>query len=193
MLLKGLTAPIQAWQVLGERATEVRFDVRQMSGTTPLVGRSEELALILRRWEQVKEGKGQVVLLFGRARHRQEPARASRCANASLGNRTPWSATSARPITPTLPSIRSSNRSGALPGFDEADDADSKIDKLEASLRIAFDDVSDVAPLFAALLSINAGDRYAVSHLRPEALKEATLEGARQSVLRDCPPSNPCS
>src|SRR5262245_26830695 len=35
--LKGLSAPIQAWQVLGEHATEVRFEVRQMSGTTPLV------------------------------------------------------------------------------------------------------------------------------------------------------------
>ena len=64
-VLKGLTAPVRAWQVLGERATEGRFEVRQMSGTTPLVGRTEELALILRRWEQVKEGKGQVVLLFG--------------------------------------------------------------------------------------------------------------------------------
>ena len=77
-------------------------------------------------------------------------------------------------------------------GFDETDDAGSKLDKLEASLRVAFDDVSDVAPLFATLLSINAGDRYAVSHLRPEALKEATLRAlvsqlsalsARQPVL----------
>jgi len=55
--LKGLSAPIHAWQVLGERATEGRFEVRQMSGTTPLVGRTEELALILRRWEQVRTAK----------------------------------------------------------------------------------------------------------------------------------------
>ena len=64
-VLKGLSAPIHAWQVLGERATEGRFEVRQMSGTTPLVGRTEELALILRRWEQVKDGEGQIVLLSG--------------------------------------------------------------------------------------------------------------------------------
>ncbi|MGE5778223.1 MAG: adenylate/guanylate cyclase domain-containing protein [Hyphomicrobiales bacterium] len=64
-VLKGLPAPIHAWQVLGERATAGRFEVRQMSGTTPLVGRTGELALILRRWEQVKEGEGQVVLLSG--------------------------------------------------------------------------------------------------------------------------------
>jgi class 3 adenylate cyclase len=66
-VLKGLSAPVRAFQVLGERATEVRFEVRQMSRTTPLVGRTEELALIMRRWEQVKEGKGQVVLLSGEA------------------------------------------------------------------------------------------------------------------------------
>jgi tetratricopeptide (TPR) repeat protein len=61
-------------------------------------------------------------------------------------------------------------------GLDETDDTQSKIDKLEALLHITFDDVSDVAPLFATLLSINAEDRYSASHLMPAALKDATLK-----------------
>ena len=190
-LLKGMTAPVRAWQVLGERATEGRFEVRQTSGTTPLVGRTEELALILRRWEQVKEGKGQVVLLFG------EPGIGKSRLVQALRERvsgephtlvryhcSPYHTNSA--LHPIVEQVR------RAAGFDETDDAGSKLDKLEASLRVAFDDVSDVAPLFATLLSINAGDRYAVSHLRPEALKEATLRAlvsqlsalsARQPVL----------
>jgi hypothetical protein len=32
---------------------------------TPLVGRDEEIALLLRRWEQAKAGEGCVVLIAG--------------------------------------------------------------------------------------------------------------------------------
>src|SRR5262249_23561993 len=64
---EGLAAPIRAWQVVRERTPELRFEMRQISGGTPLVGRAEEIALILRRWQQVKEGEGQVVLLSGEA------------------------------------------------------------------------------------------------------------------------------
>ena len=41
------------------------------SGLTDLVGREEELDLLLRRWSKAKSGEGQVVLLSGEARHRQ--------------------------------------------------------------------------------------------------------------------------
>jgi class 3 adenylate cyclase/tetratricopeptide (TPR) repeat protein len=173
-VLKGLSAPVRAFQVLGERATEVRFEVRQMSRTTPLVGRTEELALIMRRWEQVKEGKGQVVLLSGEAGIGK--SRLAQVLRESVSGEphtlvryqcSPYHTNSA--LYPIIEQIR------RAAGFDETDDACLKIDKLEAWLRIAFDDVSDVAPLFAALLSISAADRYPVSHLRPEALKEATL------------------
>jgi predicted ATPase len=41
-----------------------RFEALR-SGTTPLIGRSEELDLLLRRWEQAKTGEGRVVLLSG--------------------------------------------------------------------------------------------------------------------------------
>jgi transcriptional regulator with AAA-type ATPase domain len=35
------------------------------SGATPLVGRDEELELLIRRWEQAKSGEGRVVLISG--------------------------------------------------------------------------------------------------------------------------------
>ena len=46
---------------------ESRFEAFHASGLTELVGREEELELLLRRWSKAKTGEGQVVLLSGEA------------------------------------------------------------------------------------------------------------------------------
>jgi class 3 adenylate cyclase len=61
--LKGFAEPVRAWSILGEGTAESRFDARHGASTTALVGRDQELALLLDRWERAKEGEGQVVLL----------------------------------------------------------------------------------------------------------------------------------
>jgi class 3 adenylate cyclase len=63
--VKGFAAPLIAWRVAGESQTEGRFEARQSAGLTPLVGREEELALLLRRWQQAKDSEGHVVLMSG--------------------------------------------------------------------------------------------------------------------------------
>ena len=60
--LKGLPAAVPAWQVLFENRTLGQFEALR-SGATPLVGRDEEMELLLRRWAQAKAGKGRVVLV----------------------------------------------------------------------------------------------------------------------------------
>jgi len=52
---------------VGESGAQSRFEVVAASGLTPLVGREQEVGLLLDRWERVKEGEGQVVLLSGEA------------------------------------------------------------------------------------------------------------------------------
>ena len=64
---KGIAEPTPAYAVLGERALETRFAARHAGGVTPLVGRDQELALLIERWQQAKAGEGQVVLLSGEA------------------------------------------------------------------------------------------------------------------------------
>jgi len=65
--LKGMAEPMAIWRVLGRR-TPSRHDDEATPNRTPfLVGRDEELGLLRRRWEQSKEGLGQVVLLSGAA------------------------------------------------------------------------------------------------------------------------------
>ena len=64
--LKGIAEPVHAWRVERALVTESRFDASHgVDAMTPLVGRDEELDLLLRRWSQAKDGEGQVVLLSG--------------------------------------------------------------------------------------------------------------------------------
>jgi class 3 adenylate cyclase len=62
--IRGLAAPVTAARVLRESAAESRFAALRTTAT-PLVGRDEELALLQRRWQQAKGGKGSVVLVSG--------------------------------------------------------------------------------------------------------------------------------
>jgi class 3 adenylate cyclase len=63
--MKGLAEPVQAWQVLRASAIESRFEALHSAALTPLVGREEELDLLVRRWQRATSGEGQVVLLSG--------------------------------------------------------------------------------------------------------------------------------
>jgi class 3 adenylate cyclase/predicted ATPase len=62
--LAGFTEPQRAWRVIGESGTLSRFEALR-SEATALVGRDEELELLLRRWRQAKAGEGRVVLISG--------------------------------------------------------------------------------------------------------------------------------
>ena len=63
--LKGIAGPVRAWAALRPASVESRFDALHASGFTELVGREEELDLLLRRWSKAKTGEGQVVLVSG--------------------------------------------------------------------------------------------------------------------------------
>ena len=63
--LKGLSGAVRAWAALRPSSVESRLDAFHASGVTELVGRQEELELLLRRWLKAKVGEGQVVLLSG--------------------------------------------------------------------------------------------------------------------------------
>jgi class 3 adenylate cyclase/predicted ATPase len=65
VVLKGLADPIQAWQVLAASGVQSRFEAQHETSLAPLVGREEELELLLRRWNQASQGEGRVVLLTG--------------------------------------------------------------------------------------------------------------------------------
>jgi hypothetical protein len=65
--LKGIANPVRAWTALRPSSFEGRFEALHTSGLMPLVGREEELEMLLRRWSRAKDGEGQVVLISGEA------------------------------------------------------------------------------------------------------------------------------
>ena len=69
--VKGIAEPVRAWRALRPSAVESRFEALHGSALTSLVGREEEIDLLLRRWARVKSGDGQVVLISGEPGHRQ--------------------------------------------------------------------------------------------------------------------------
>ena len=65
--LKGLTEPVMAWRVLGERVAESCFAAMHSKKLTRFVGRQNELHQLYSMWKHAKAGKGQVALLCGEA------------------------------------------------------------------------------------------------------------------------------
>jgi class 3 adenylate cyclase len=59
--LKGIKGSERAWVAVRPSSAESRFEAFHASGVTELVGRDEELDLLLRRWSKAKTGEGQVV------------------------------------------------------------------------------------------------------------------------------------
>jgi class 3 adenylate cyclase/predicted ATPase len=171
--IKGLATPIVASRVLRESAAESRFEALRATAT-PLVGRDEELAMLERRWQQVKSGEGCVVLVSG------EPGIGKSRLVATLHDTlarephlrlryfcSPYYTDSALyPFTTQLERAA---------GFTREDGAEAKLDKLEAVLAQATDDPGETAPLLAALLSLPTNERYPALDLTPQRRKELTL------------------
>ena len=63
--LKGISGAMRAWVALRTASVESRFEAFHAGGVTELVGRNEELDLLMRRWHQAKSGEGRVVLISG--------------------------------------------------------------------------------------------------------------------------------
>ena len=117
--LKGLPGPVRAWRVVGESTVEDRFEALRAGRRLPLVGRLEELQLLLRHWQRARGGEGQVVLLSGEAGigSRAWPPPYT---NRSRRNRTGVHLTSAHPTIRTARSIRlSPSSSGRLDSKEE--------------------------------------------------------------------------
>ena len=168
------TEPIRRWQVLGESVVASRFEALRGSKLTPLVGRDEEIDLLLRRWARAKAGDGQIMLVSGEAgigKSRIVAAFEERLhAEAHLRLRyfcSPYHQDSA--LFPIIDQL------GQAAGFARDDPPASKLEKLEALLARAAPPDEDVAFL-ADLMSLPAAERHPLPNLSPQRKKEKTLE-----------------
>jgi predicted ATPase len=172
--VKGIAEPVRAWAALRASSFESRFDALHGIGLTALVGREEELELLLRRWSRAKNGEGQVVLLSGEAgigKSRLTAALMERLA-AETHTRLRYFCSPQHTDSALYPIIGQMERAA---GFAHDDTAQAKLDKLDAVLAQSFTPPQDVA-LFAEMLSLPNDGRYAAPELTPEQRRQKTLE-----------------
>ena len=182
--LKGFADPVSGFQVVGERPADSRFEARRSGRLLPMVGRDQELALVLERWRQAAAGEGQAVLLVGEAgigksrlvraaldavAGEEHAALRYQCSPHHTG-------TALWPVAQQL---------GFAAGLDARRSEAAKLDKLEALLRKGVERLAPARPCrsIAALLGIDAGARYPALDLTPQQRRARTLAVLIEQLL----------
>ena len=168
------TEPIRRWQVLGESVVASRFEALRGSKLTPLVGRDEEIDLLLRRWARAKVGDGQIMLVSGEAGLGKSriTAEFEERLHAEPHLRLRYFCSPYHQDSALFPII---DQLGRAAGFARDDPPAAKLEKLEALLARAAPPDEDVA-LLADLMSLPASERHPLPNLTPQRKKERTLE-----------------
>ncbi len=172
--LKGIAGPVRAWAALRASSAEGRFEALHASGLTALVGRDEELELLLRRWAKAKSGEGQVVLLSGEAgigKSRLTAALLERLASEPH-TRLRYFCSPQHTDSALYPIIGQMERAAALA---HGDTTPAKLDKLDVLLAQTSTSTQDAA-LFAETLSLPNDGRYPALELAPQQRRQRTLE-----------------
>jgi class 3 adenylate cyclase/tetratricopeptide (TPR) repeat protein len=171
--LKGIARPSRAFRVKGSGAAVSRFDAATSAGVSPLVGREQEIGLLLERWHQARNGAGQVVLVSG------EPGIGKSRILSVLRQRA--EAQGIRPLrfqcspfyvnSAFYPIIATFERALAI-GRNEP--AASSLDKLEALIVGRFGQPLKDVRFIAAMLSVAFEERYGALTMSPQLVKLET-------------------
>lgn len=182
-------SPVALYRVLGRSEAPSRFAAAASLGLTPLVGRENEVELLLGRWAAAKEGRGQVVLLRGEAGiGKSRLAQVLKDQVTSEGHVrielrcSPFFQNSL--FHPVVEYVQ------RAVGFADEDSAAEKLAKLTGALAVLSEETKAALPLFASLLSLDApGTEAASSNPRYRTLVEEAVvrflleQAAQQSLL----------
>jgi class 3 adenylate cyclase/predicted ATPase len=172
--IKGLAEPVAAWEVTGRTAVSSRSHALESRNLLPLIGRDEELELLLRRWERAKGGEGQVVLLSGEAgigKSRLTIALQEQLAREPL-IRLRYFCSPQHTDSALYPVIGEMLRAAT---FAHDDSPRAKRDKLDALLAQTATSPQDAA-LFAELLSLPNDGRHPPVEVEPQLRRQKTLQ-----------------
>jgi predicted ATPase/class 3 adenylate cyclase len=183
--LNGVPEPIAVARVLKPTAPQSDEEEVGTGVVTALVGRDEEIGLLLRRWEQSKEGFGQVVLINGEAGiGKSALADVLREHVASQGytratcQSSPYHTNSA--FYPLITHVQ------RLWRWERDDSPAEKLDKMEETLRTTSLPLKEVVPLFAGLFSLPLPEgRYPPLGLSTQQEKQQTQDAMVAWLLEE--------
>ena len=190
--VKGVAEPMAVFRVLGPQESPGDEEEAGLARLPFLVGRDEEVRLLLRRWEQSKEGLGQVVLLSGEAGIGKSALvqtlreHVGRAGGARLTFRcSPYHTNSA--LSPVIAHLQ------RLLHWERDEASETRLAELERMLDASRQPVAEVVPLLAALLAVPLPEgSYPTLMLTPQQQRQQTLdtlvawllaEAERQPVL----------
>jgi TOMM system kinase/cyclase fusion protein len=174
--LRGVPQPLNVYRVLGESGVHSRLDVAVTRGLTPLVGREQEVGLLLERWAQVKDGQGQVVLLTGDAGIGKSRLIQMLKEHVAHEPHTRWECRSAEYYqnTALFPLVDLFQR---LLRFEAHETPNAKLGKLQHTLSQYRLPLEESVPLFAPLLALPLPENhYPPLNLSPQRQRQKTLE-----------------
>jgi class 3 adenylate cyclase len=184
-LLKGFAQPLEVYQVLVESTARSRLDAAGSTGLTPLVGREQEVGLLLERWRQVKEGVGQVVLLSGEAgigKSRLVQVLQEHVAAEPQAWLTPCQCSPYHQNSALYPMIDLLERVALR--FEREESPQHRLNKLEGFVVQYGLPLAETVPLLAALLSLPLTADYAPLSVERAKQKQMTLHALLTIVLR---------
>ncbi len=179
--LKGFSDPVEAWGVEGFRNTDSRFEAAHSQQLTGFIGREKESALLVERLKTAWRGEGQIVLISGEAGIGKSRFAAwlSEWSANEQHTRLRYQCSPYHRDSSLYPFIQQLERAADI----KADDpADTKLTKLEAVLEFSSARAKEIAPLFAALLSIPVGSRYPSLSLSSTQQRRRTLEALLEQL-----------
>lgn len=171
--LKGFAGPVRASLVLSAIDFDKRHEAQDEASRVPLLGREEEIDLLMRRWRDAAGGRGRVVLLTG------EPgigkSRIMRAVGELLSTETYATLRyfcSPHHVNSALHPFASAIERGAR--IRRGDTTEEKLAKVEALFPGARDPLA--LALIADLLAIPHGQETALAELSPQLRKQRTFE-----------------
>jgi predicted ATPase/class 3 adenylate cyclase len=172
--VKGLAEPVEAWAALDVSQSESRFEAAHATRLTGFVGRETESAELLARQRRAWAGAGQIVLISGEAgigKSRLSAWLAEQVTDTPH-TRLRYQCSPYHRDSALYPFVQQLERAA---GVAPLESPEAKLQKLEKVLALSTDRVTEVAPLFAAMLSIPPGARYARLNLSPAQQRRQTL------------------
>jgi class 3 adenylate cyclase/tetratricopeptide (TPR) repeat protein len=173
--LKGIATPLTLYHVVKESEVHSRFEVVVRKGLTPLIGREHEFGLLRERWERVRDGAGQVVLLSGepgigksRLVEALKEAIEHECARCLELRCSPYAQNSA--LQPIIEYLQRTLQ------FQPEDSTEKKLQKLIVGAHSRAPLQPEAIPLLAAVLSLPHPQDFPALTFSPQKRKEKTHE-----------------